>query len=42
MFADTAECVYVGVIGVVIEVFMLFVEYLLRRGEFDVEGAYPS
>jgi hypothetical protein len=42
MFADAAECVYVGVIGVMIKVFVLFVGHLLRGGEFNLEGAYPS
>jgi hypothetical protein len=31
-----------GVIGVVIEVFVVIVKHLLRGGEFGVEGAYPS
>jgi hypothetical protein len=41
MFADAAECVYIGVIGVMIEVVVLFVEHLLRGGKFDREGAHP-
>jgi hypothetical protein len=35
MFADSAEGVYIGVIGVIIEVLVLFVEHLLRGSQFD-------
>ena len=42
MFADSAERVYVGVIGIMIEILVLFVDYLLGGSKFDWEGVHLS
>jgi hypothetical protein len=41
VFADSAERVQVGIIGVLTQVFVLFIEHHPRGRKFDREGANP-